>query len=675
MSKTNADQTIKMPSKENRLQANTKNKHRKTNSTSSNLFIIDLNESSDKDSWNYFSSTQNLASVLNNPNVNRSVSDQIFSRDWGSYFNDSTSIQSANLKQIKMRREFIDKFQQNLSQREKFKRNLNETKDLFFEDKNHAPAKHLDESINLDNLIPSIFLKENFKLENLATFKEILNENKNGDTLLSNDLSLDNEMIKQTIKDLEKKLTDHLDVVEEHLAKQISVRFREFFHIMNAMESVMEQLNTTIKEVTLVRNNCNRLQETLVYPSLKNIQLTKKKATLQSVYEKIRVMNTVHSCQPTIQNFLSTYDYVGALDLITATQDVYDQELNGLNSFRHLNSQLAEIKKVIIQMMKEDFVKFLTQEWNRPFTKLELELKNLNFDRIESFNFDKEKLSCMVVGMLKVEHFEFKDTFKEEASTTIQASIKQTVIESLSNEDAIIFKSNLPFDQLNELDFYKWLNVLNQIFDNLYIVLRRVQTIHIVIVRTIQKFQRHHSTNGGDQLDAASNSSSLQITNNQLIDQKQAKDNHSNHPFQFDLDENDLNKSNSSTNSSETNNITNGLNKLSDKSNDKTELINQLDNSLFKICEFCHLKCCDIINSKTKDSSFISKVSFEEFSDLVKLIEKFTSCCEAICSKNISQLKLALRTQTNKYVTKFHEDHRKSILSLLDIEQWKPFVS
>lgn len=713
MSKNHSESNVfRMPSRESLNKpapSSARGKHRKTNSTSSNLSIIDLNDSAEKDDWSFFTSTQNLASVLNNPNVNRTVSDQIFSRDWGSYFGDHVmKSNSLDTKQIQMRREYIDNFTQNLNNREKFKKNLNESKDFFFDERSFdkRPNAALGQtagrqpSINLENLIPAIFLQENFKLEDLDTFAEILSENENGESLLSNDLSLkaNNETIKQTIKDLEKKLTDHLDVVEEHLARQISVRFREFFHIMNAMELVMEQINTTIREVTLVRKNCNRLQETLVYPSLKNIQLTKKKATLQSVYEKIRIMATVHETQPTIQNFLSTYDYVGALDLITATQEVYNQDLNGLTSFRHLNSQLSGIREVIIQMMKEDFVKFLTQEWNRPFTKLELELKNLNFDRVESFNFDKEKLSCMIVGMLKVEYLEFVDTFKEEACTTIQASIKQTVIESLSNEDRIIFKSDLPFEQLNELDFYNWLNVLSQIFDNLYIVLKRIETIHVVIGKTIGKFELSYSRSAsqaaGDQVDSAlnnnlSNSLSSDCLKNSLsagqlagdhtrtasVDsaKPQTKESKEMQPFQFDLNEqpDSLNHSANSSGSGDLNGAT--PHRTNGVSSNKSQLVDQLDKCLFKICQFCHSKCSDIISSKTKDSFFISKVSFEEFSDLVKLIERFTACNEAICSENIPQLKVALRAQTNKYVTKFHDDHKKSILSLLDIEQWKPF--
>jgi hypothetical protein len=173
-----------------------------------------------------------------------------------------------------------------------------------------------------------------------------------------------------------------------------------------------------------------------------------------------------------------------------------------------------------------------------------------------------------------------------------------------------------------------------------------------------------------------------QLDNHRIIEnhQLETKDN------MFDDDEetisnNNLNNSNNSdlssstANDKETNNNANTNDNNNKSKSNHSELISQLDKSLINICQFCQLKCSEIINSKTEDNSFTSKVSFEEFSDLVKLIEKFTSCNESICSQNIPQLKLALRTQTNKYVTKFHDDHRKSIISLLEIEQWKSFVS
>ena len=54
-------------------------------------------------------------------------------------------------------------------------------------------------------------------------------------------------------------------------------------------------------------------------------------------------MATVHQTQPTIQVLLSTADFVAALDLIATTQEVLQQELAGIQSFRFvfiLNSKI-----------------------------------------------------------------------------------------------------------------------------------------------------------------------------------------------------------------------------------------------------------------------------------------------------------------------------------------------
>lgn len=53
-----------------------------------------------------------------------------------------------------------------------------------------------------------------------------------------------------------------------------------------------------------------------------------------AIWFQLKLMATVHQTQPTIQLLLSTSDFVGALDLITTTQEVLEQELAGIQSFR-----------------------------------------------------------------------------------------------------------------------------------------------------------------------------------------------------------------------------------------------------------------------------------------------------------------------------------------------------
>lgn len=60
---TKLNNQVKIPDPNLNLQSNSK--HRRTNSTSSNLSVVDLNDS-DKDNWNFFTSTQNLGRFILN---------------------------------------------------------------------------------------------------------------------------------------------------------------------------------------------------------------------------------------------------------------------------------------------------------------------------------------------------------------------------------------------------------------------------------------------------------------------------------------------------------------------------------------------------------------------------------------------------------------------------------
>lgn len=64
------------------------------------------------------------------------------------------------------------------------------------------------------------------------------------------------------------------------------------------------------------------------------LSLERARSNRLLVHEKLKLMATVHQSQPMIQLLLSTPDYVAALDLISTTQEILLQELNGVHSFR-----------------------------------------------------------------------------------------------------------------------------------------------------------------------------------------------------------------------------------------------------------------------------------------------------------------------------------------------------
>ncbi|UYV78299.1 VPS54 [Cordylochernes scorpioides] len=232
----------------------------------------------------------------------------------------------------------------------------------------------------IDN-VPNVFLRQDFTLENLETFNQVLPWNyfeQMGDSpRLSSKL-------------LQEKLSYYLDVVEVQIVRQISRRSQEFFNAMTSHDALKDQLATVLQSVLDLRKKIRAIDEAIVQSSLQVLALKRRRDNYAKVYSKLQLMATLHQTQPTVQLLLSTSDYVGALDLIKTSQEVLQRELPGVVSFRHLGSQLQEIQKVIHKMMDTDFSRYVAADLNRP---LEEEDPSSVMEEVTSpstFNFSKK---------------------------------------------------------------------------------------------------------------------------------------------------------------------------------------------------------------------------------------------------------------------------------------------
>lgn len=62
---------------------------------------------------------------------------------------------------------------------------------------------------------------------------------------------------------------------------------------------------------------------------------------------------------------------MGALELISMTQEVLTQELQGVHALRHLGSQLSEMERAIGKMMEGDFVNFCLEDMRQRIKEAE----------------------------------------------------------------------------------------------------------------------------------------------------------------------------------------------------------------------------------------------------------------------------------------------------------------
>ena len=317
-----------------------------------------------------------------------------------------------------------------------------------------------------------------------------------------------------------------------------------------------------------------------------------------------------------------------------------------------------EIEKVIEQMMNEEFVKYLTAEWNRPLTEEEEEDSDEpSADHHQELQ--EERLLSIIYGMLKLQRFTFIDTFREEAFTAIKASVKQTVIETLSAEDSIEVSrggggnadnnsgggNNSLYEQTRHLRFDRWLACLRTVFGRLGTLLKRVQLVYqvihngfVAVASSSNQAQAQTHQNGslsGQNLDASFSSTSRVILQSDYL-----------------------------------------------------ELSGNLAEILASIVDFAHSRCAAIIELKVADGS-LDRLEPAEFLSLVTLIEAFAADCEAAISgkndknkalnsktnsgggKRAPNLKLVIQLQSNKFVTRFHEERKRKLKQLLELEQWR----
>lgn len=283
-----------------------------------------------------------------------------------------------------------------------------------------------------------------------------------------------------------------------------------------------------------------------------------------------------------------------------------------------------EIETIIERMMNEEFVKYLTAEWNRPVDQ------NANNE-----NIHEERLLSIIYGMLKLQKFDFIDTFREEAFTAIKTNVKQTVIEVLSTVDSVEISridANL-FEQLGCLDdFGQWLRCLANVFERLKLLLARVKSVYNVI------------SNGF-----------LVVVANRTPKDESSRDN----------------KAAASSVTSE------DLNLKVILQSDYYELNANLCEILCSVCDFAHSRCASIIEFRVNAGGGLDfqRIKSSQFLELIRMIEQFVTDCEVICGKKSPSLKLIVQLESNKFVTRFHEERRDKIKVMLDAEQWKPLNS
>lgn len=576
-----------------------------------------------------YSSTQNLPAILNDPRLLRRQTD-FFTKTWGDDFVPQ-EVPSLTLLP-KIPKIYFDDYLKKTEFRLKVHHKLRRQSiagtstatpgDTGFTAAAIAAAKRqsgVDKVASDVSIIPKVFMQTSFALEDPEVFNHVLpwnmvtQETKGGVK----------DAPRNSAKLLQEKLSHYLDITEVNLAHQISLRSEDFFSAMASQDQLQDHVGQTISEIKHLRMKVQKVQEVLCSGFLDVLRLSSLRSRYLSVYEKLKMMATVHQTQPTIQLLLSTSDFVGALDLITTTQEVLQQELAGVQSFRHLGSQLAELERVIERMMEADFVEFATANLNR-MTEDEMGNEDL---------VDEDRLMSVLFGLLRKHKFHFLHPYRDEVYSTIKSTIRQTVQDVVTESNATEEENKSLNDSMRNLDFLQWMDMLEKVFNNSLNVLRRMQVLHQGIVRVLVMAA------GGSKSCAHSDPDDLEGVDILESETGLFK------PVCSSMD-------------------------ILISTTDCRKLTQESKELLCAACEMAQLRCAKLINVRGK-AGYLDSLSSSEFVRLTRMVEDFVMDCERICGRQSHSLRATLLTQAKKFVERFHEERKNKLSLILDNERWK----
>ncbi|XP_034543939.1 vacuolar protein sorting-associated protein 54 [Notolabrus celidotus] len=633
------------------------------------------------DRWTVYSSKVNLPAALNDPRLAKRESD-FFTKTWGLDFAETEVMPSFYLPNIT--REHFGPYLQETAQRER----IHERCKTICPNKDDVEAvssitsNHEKSRAELEQ-VPKIFMKPEFALEDPATFNAVLpwSHFNSAGGRSSRDVA--------SSKLLQEKLSHYLDVVEVSIARQISLRSEAFFHAMSSQHELQDRLQETQRAVAVLRGRTANIDRVMCEGPLRALRTALTRNNCVKLHNKLKLMAAVHQTQPTVQLLLSTSEFVGALELISTTKEVLQQELQGIHSFRHLGSQLCELEKLIDKMMVEDFSMYARSDLNRS-------LKD------EPLILEKERLESLVFGLLRQRKLDFLDIYSDEMILAAKVIVTQCVAESVLHIEEIDTEVVTKLaDQMRVMTFPQWFELLTNVFESFLLFLQRIKVtlnvIRNVVLEVLSSNQKtrllEEAAAGSSGQEVSPGPSPLQgeaelayLTHEGLFISDALNEAQQQQQQQAVLDQSpvvgsrvqqsrvEAASSGSATGGTESSvsreqSFMSGENMMPSDL-ELNRIINNLQELLHTASDVSHDRCVKVLTARAKDGS-LERLSSAEFVCLSQAVEGFVRDTEELSGRRSISLRGALQSQANRFVHRFHEERKTKLSLLLDNERWK----
>ncbi|CAL5346512.1 unnamed protein product [Camellia sinensis] len=597
------------------------------------------------------SSSQSLASILNNPHGGDA--------SWIGWWSSSTAVAPPEFAPLAGNKAGSE------LKRSDFKPYLVSISEPYgrFEDiRSHSKKESLEDLesnggqgealVSCLREVPAMYFKEDFALEDRATFHENLV--------------------------LQEKLSQNLDVVELHLVKEISLRSNSFFEAQRQLEDLNLKIVEGCGRIREFKEIIRLVDSNLVDSGRQIQELNGTRNDLLGLQQKLRLILYVNQALSALKLLVASADCAGALDVTDDLQHLLDgDELTGLHCFRHLRNHLAASVDTINSILSAEFMRtsihgvrnmdavILSKIKARASLPKNGEENEVKLDEEETSIF-RDQILPLTIGLLRTEKLPsvlriYRDTLTAHMKTAIKtavADILPVLLTQPLESDYAPGERIVDADggsslasKLRSLSSESFVRLLEAIFCIVRAHLVRAAEVKKAIEWIICNLDIHYVTDSV---------SAIAHTSEEANDQTAS-------PLSYSSHRNTLKVPSLQAKENDVTSSSNISRNFRDCSSILVDVLRENTEAVFAACDSAHGRWAKLLGVR---ALLHPRLRFQEFLRIYNITQEFISATEKIGGRLGYSIRGTLQSQAKGFVDFQHESQMAKIRGVLDRETW-----
>ncbi|CAJ0940049.1 unnamed protein product, partial [Mesorhabditis belari] len=609
--------------------------------------------------------TNNLASVVADPLRPRAELQAFFTRHWGETFVPIQEVPKCpHLQPV------------NIANLSNYMKSIGQKYALYVDARRKLSKVNKQYRKNDTDDLPTVFLSSDFSLTTPETFLSVFTvpAQSTADPLAITVRTPkpDHEIRDKTCLEkasgdfrhyepLQTRLDDLHDVVDSRLAEKLVLKKDAFWQIVSSYGGLNEELADALGQIKVVRTNLKRVSTSICERTDHITALYKKRQHKEKLLARLHDIACVRAAQSTVQLLLNQNEYPRALECIEMATQVLKNELSGVTAFRHLESQLSELRNIIKRMMWDEFTSYVQKEFGA------------RIDEPVGIVHEGE-LCSIIAGLLRLKCYAFTSVLKNEVEETVKNLLRQTVKQRvvISVEDQIDPLMQNLSNAVRSLKFPDWCLVLDDVINALYLFNQKIECLQEMVGDLCERVERDNVPDANDE---GSPERNTPVNNIAMASSSSDAD--------------DFASINVSLLTSASAPMVDAVSMLSIEVRSTTQLKHAVSALSQYTCHCIQMRICRLLNARHKDEAQNAlETTPTELSHTLNCINVFQQKCStrgwcrapqvvAIAGKLTAQpttngpLQICIHKISTDYIDRFHRQRRQRISDNLDLEQWR----